>query len=302
MDRWDQVNAVQRMQDFMVKHVKDPITLYDLAKISGYSPWHTGRIFKELTGKTPFEYLRAYRLSQAALILRDEKTRVIDVAFDFVFDAPEGFTRSFSNFFGINPAYYKKHTPPIKLFLPSDVRSYYLYLNKKEKKMNKDKQVGSIFVQVIDRPDRMLMLKRGKEAKHYFEYCEEVGCDIWGILCSIKEALLEPMGLWLPEKFRNPNTSLYAQGVEVPANYSGEVPEGFDLIHLPACKMMIFQGPPYQDDHFEEAIGEVWEALKTYDPKLYGFDWAEDDAPRFQFEPQGYRGYIEGRPVRLVKE
>lgn len=168
--------------------------------------------------------------------------------------------------------------------------------------MNKDKQVGSIFVQVIDRPDRMLMLKRGKEAKHYFEYCEEVGCDIWGILCSIKEALLEPMGLWLPEKFRNPNTSLYAQGVEVPANYSGEVPEGFDLIHLPACKMMIFQGPPYQDDHFEEAIGEVWEALKTYDPKLYGFDWAEDDAPRFQFEPQGYRGYIEGRPVRLVKE
>lgn len=302
MDRWDQVNAVQRMQDFMVKHVKDPITLYDLAKISGYSPWHTGRIFKELTGKTPFEYLRAYRLSQAALILRDEKTRVIDVAFDFVFDTPEGFTRSFSNFFGINPAYYKKHTPPIKLFLPSDVRSYYLYLNKKEKKMNKDKQVGSIFVQVIDRPDRMLMLKRGKEARHYFEYCEEVGCDIWGILCSIKEALLEPMGLWLPEKFRNPNTSLYAQGVEVPANYSGEVPEGFDLIHLPACKMMIFQGPPYQDDHFEEAIGEVWEALKTYDPKLYGFDWAEDDAPRFQFEPQGYRGYIEGRPVRLVKE
>lgn len=168
--------------------------------------------------------------------------------------------------------------------------------------MNKDKQVGSIFVQVIDRPDRMLMLKRGKEARHYFEYCEEVGCDIWGILCSIKEALLEPMGLWLPEKFRNPNTSIYAQGVEVPANYSGEVPEGFDLIHLPACKMMIFQGPPYQDDHFEEAIGEVWEALKTYDPKLYGFDWAEDDAPRFQFEPQGYRGYIEGRPVRLVKE
>ncbi|HOI24059.1 MAG TPA: AraC family transcriptional regulator [Caldisericia bacterium] len=302
MDRWDQVNAVQRMQDFMVKHVKDPITLYDLAKISGYSPWHTGRIFKELTGKTPFEYLRAYRLSQAALMLRDEKTRVIDVAFDFVFDTPEGFTRSFSNFFGINPAYYKKHTPPIKLFLPSDVRSYYLYLNKKEKKMNKDKQVGSIFVQVIDRPDRMLMLKRGKEARHYFEYCEEVGCDIWGILCSIKEALLEPMGLWLPEKFRNPNTSIYAQGVEVPANYSGEVPEGFDLIHLPACKMMIFQGPPYQDDHFEEAIGEVWEALKTYDPKLYGFDWAEDDAPRFQFEPQGYRGYIEGRPVRLVKE
>lgn len=301
MDRWEQVNAVQRMQDYIVKHVKDPITLYDLARVSGYSPWHTGRIFKELTGKTPFEYLRAYRLSQAALMLRDEKTRVIDVAFDFVFDTPEGFTRSFSNFFGINPAYYKRHTPPVKLFLPSDVRSYYLYLKKREKKMNKDKQVSSIFVQVIDRPDRKLILKRGTEAKHYFEYCEEVGCDIWGILCSIKEALLEPMGLWLPERFRTKNSSLYAQGVEVPTNYSGQIPEGFDLIDLPACKMMIFQGPPYNDEDFEEAISDLWETIKSYQPKIYGFEWAEDDAPRFQFEPQGYRGYIEGRPVRLIK-
>ena len=109
------------------------------------------------------------------------------------------------------------------------------------------------------------------------------------------------MCLWLPEKFRIHNSSLYVQGVEVPANYSGQTPEGFDLIDLPACKMMIFQGQPYQDDDFEEAIGEVWEAIKTYNPKLYGFDWADDDAPRFQFEPQGYRGYIEGRPVRLIK-
>jgi AraC-like DNA-binding protein len=299
MERWEKVNAVQRMQDYMVKHVMDPITLYDLAQVSGYSPWHTERIFKELTGKTPFEYLRAYRLSQAALRLRDEKTRVIDVAFDFVFETPEGFTRAFSKHFGINPSYYQRHTPPIKLFLPHDVRAHYLRMQKGEKAMNKNEAVRTIFVQVIDRPSRKLILKRGVNAEHYFDYCDEVGCDVWGILTSIKEALYEPMGVWLPPSFRTPGTSLYAQGVEVPNTYSGQIPEGFDLIDLPACKMMVFQGQPYQDDHFEEAIGEVWEAIKTYSPKIYGFEWADDDAPRFQFEPQGYRGYIEGRPVRF---
>ena len=38
--------------------------------------------------------------------------------------------------------------------------------------------------------------------------------------------------------------------------------------------------------------------MKNYQPELYGFRWADEDGPRFQLEPQGYRGYIEGRPVR----
>ena len=41
--------------------------------------------------------------------------------------------------------------------------------------------------------------------------------------------------------------------------------------------------------------------MKGYDPQLYGFEWADDDAPRFQLAPMGYRGYIEARPVRALK-
>jgi hypothetical protein len=43
----------------------------------------------------------------------------------------------------------------------------------------------------------------------------------------------------------------------VPENYSGEVPDGFDLIDLPPCKMMVFQRQPYDDERFQEAIGEM---------------------------------------------
>ena len=91
----------------------------------------------------------------------------------------------------------------------------------------------------MERWDKMI-LKRGKNATDYFEYCEEAGCDVWGLLCSIKEALYEPIGMWLPDTFRTPGTSFYAQGVEVPAGYSGVVPDGFDIITLPPCMMMVF--------------------------------------------------------------
>lgn len=302
MEKLGNIEAVQRMQDYIEQNIQSPITLHDLSKSAGYSPFHCARLFKEFVGKSPFDYIRTLRLTRAALKLRDEKVKVIDVALDFVFDSHEGFTRAFSKEFGVTPHKYSKNPTPIYLFMPNSIRERYLYFLKEEYQMERKQADQAVFVQVIERPARKLILKRGTNAKDYFEYCEEVGCDIWGLLCSVKEALYEPIGVWLPDAFRTPGTSTYAQGVEVPADYSGVVPDGFELMPLPPCKMMVFQGQPFEDEHFDEAIADLWEVMKTYSPELYGFEWANEDAPRFQMEPQGYRGYIEARPVRQINK
>jgi len=302
MQRNEKLDAVARMQTYIEQNLSLPITLLELARCARYSPFHSARVFKELTGKTPFEYIRALRLSRAALALRDGRARVVDVALDFVFDSHEGFTRAFSREFGIAPQKYRRNPPPIKLFIPYPVNESYRDAWKGAEIMEKKPSPYTVFVQVIDRPRRKLILMRGVKAEEYFDYCEEVGCDVWGILTSVKEALYEPIGMWLPDTLRAPGTSLYAQGVEVPADYAGAVPEGFELIDLPPCKLMVFQGPPFDDELYGEAIGELWEVMKTYNPELYGFEWADEDAPRFQLEPQGYRGYIEARPVREMRK
>ena len=288
------------MQDFIERHITEPITLHMLAQAAGYSPWHAARIFKELTGKTPFDYIRTLRLARAAVKLRDEETRIIDVALDFVFESHEGFTRAFSKEFGMNPRHYTKNKPPLRLFMPSRIRDYYLKLQKGEEIMATKSKLNTVFVQVIDRPARKLILKRGIKATHYFEYGEEVGCDVFEELKGVKDALYEPCGMWLPKSLRKPGTSEYVMGVEMPADYKGAVPEGYEIIDLKPCKMMVFQGQPYDDEKFEQAIGELWEVMKGYNPELYGFIWADEDGPRFQLEPQGYRGYIEARPVRQL--
>lgn len=306
MQHLEKISAVQRMQDYIEANIQEPITLHDLAKAAYYSPYHCSRVFKELLGMPPFDYIRKLRLARAALKLRDEKIKVIDVALDFVFDSHEGFTRAFSKEFGITPRNYGKNPPPIRLYMPFPVMDRYLHYLKGKNKMEKTQKVSAqpIFVQVIERAERKLMLKRGKKAKDYFEFCEEIGCDewynLWGTLSSVKEALYEPIGMWLPQNLRTPGTSIYAQGVELPADYSGVVPEGFEIITLPACKIMIFQGPPFENENFGEAIEDLEKAIQNYNPQLYGFEWAVEDAPRFQMEPQGYRGYIEGRPVRQI--
>ncbi len=300
----DKIDAVTRMQNYIADNIRKPITQFALSRVAGYSEYYSARIFKELTGKTPFEYIRRLRLSQSAIVLRDKKTRIIDVALDYVFDSHEGFTRAFAKEFGLTPKEYAKMPKPLKLFMPSNVRDYYLLLQNREEEpaMSESKTRSTIFVQIVDRPARKVILKRGKTATQYFEFCEEVGCNIWGILCSIKGALYEPIGMWMPDNLRPEGTSLYTQGVEVPPEWQGEIPEGFETIELPPCKMLIFQGEPYDDEKFMEAIGDLWEQTKNYNPKLYGYEWADELAPKFQLAPEGYRGYIEGRPVREINK
>ena len=289
----EHVEAVQRMQDYIATHLDINITMADLAKVSQYSPWYSYRLFMDLLHMTPAVYIRRLRLSKSALRLRDEKVKIIDIAFDAGFDSVDGYQRAFYKEFGCNPHEYAVCPSPIYLFKPYGIK----YANRKE---NKDmSEVKSVFVQVIEKPERKVIIKRGKEATEYFKYCEEVGCDVWGLLCSMKSICGEPVCLWLPKNYIKVGTSEYVQGVEVATDYSGEIPEGFDVIELPKCKYIMFQGEPFEEENYGEAIQQVWDAIKKYNPQMIGYDW-DNSNPRIQLEPIGTRGYIELCPVKSI--
>ena len=289
----EHIEAVQRMQDYIEANLDNNITTAALASVSKYSPWYSYRLFVDLLHMTPAVYIRRLRLSKSALRLRDEKVKIIDVALDSGFESVDGYQRAFYKEFGCNPYEYSIRPTPIYLFKPYGIK----YANRKESKDMSE--VKSVFVQVIEKPERKVIIKRGKEATEYFKYCEEVGCDVWGLLCSMKSISGEPVCLWLPEKHIIAGTSEYVQGVEVAADYSGEIPEGFDIIDLPKCKYIMFQGEPFEEENFGEAIQQVWDAIKKYNPEVIGYEW-DDSNPRIQLEPIGTRGYIELYPVKSI--
>jgi len=66
----DKVKAVSRMQQYIATHLDENITLDDVADVAGHSKYHALRIFKELTGRTVFETIRAMRLTKAAQCLQ----------------------------------------------------------------------------------------------------------------------------------------------------------------------------------------------------------------------------------------
>ena len=288
----EQTLAVQRMQDYIEGNLEAEITMAELAKVSLFSPWYSYRLFREYTGLTPAEYVRRLRLSRSALRLKKDGCRVIDVAFDLGVGSVDGYTRAFYREFGCNPGDYAKAPVPITLFIPYGVKFREL-----RKEVSNMENLQSVFIQVVRKPERKVIVKRGIKAEDYFPYCEEVGCDVWGMLTSMDSLCGEPVCLWLPEQYKKPNTSTYVQGIEVAADFDGKIPEGFDTILLPAAEYLMFHGEPFQEEDYCEAIQAVQQSMDRYDPSVIGYVW-DDENPRIQLEPRGERGYIELRAVK----
>lgn len=292
-----QINqSIVRMQEYIEAHLQEEIILEELGQAAGYAKEYACKLFCKHTGLTVFEYARKRRLSRAALQLVDPHKRVLDVAMECMFDSHEGFTRAFTRFFGISPIRYRKETPQLPMFMPYTP----FFMTSKNIKEDDTMQSNVIFTQIIQRPARRLFLLRGKVSTEYFAFCEEMGCDVWGKLLAVKNPLQEPIGMWMPDALRPAGTSFYTQGVEVALDDPQRVPQGMEELALPACTYLYFHSQPYEEERMGEVIGIVQKAMESYDPAFYGYAWADDLAPRFQFAPMGERGYIEARPVKSL--
>lgn len=287
----EQIYAVQRMQDYIEEHLSETITLAGLSKESLFSPWYSHRLFVRELGMTPADYIRRLRLSKSALKLRDHPCKITDIAFIMGFGSVDGYQRAFFREFGCNPGEYASNPVPVYLFTPYGAK--FRHIERKSIMEN----LKNVFIQVIEKPARKVILKRGVKAADYWTYCEEVGCDVWGLLESIKSISGEPVCLWLPAAFRPKDTSEYVQGVEVSADYDGIIPEGFDLIELPCASYLMFQSEPFNEEDYCQAIDELKASIEKYDPSVIGYSW-DNKNPRIQLEPVGTRGYIELLPVK----
>jgi AraC family transcriptional regulator len=84
-----------------------PHELSEMAAMARLSPYHFLRCFDELTGTTPRQYLLRMRLRRAAIRLKEESTKVLDIALDCGFRDVSNFNRAFRNEFGESPRSYR---------------------------------------------------------------------------------------------------------------------------------------------------------------------------------------------------
>jgi AraC-like DNA-binding protein len=84
------------------------LTLVQLAREAGLSPFHFLRMFERVTGTTPHQYMLRTRLRKAAIRLVTETTKIVDVALECGFSDISNFNRAFRGEFGTTPTSYRK--------------------------------------------------------------------------------------------------------------------------------------------------------------------------------------------------
>lgn len=86
-----------------------PITLTDMAASAEMSPKYFCYFFKEMTNKTPVEYLNFYRVEKSAKMLLNTDLSVTDIAFSCGFNDLSYFIKIFKQIKGITPAKFRKN-------------------------------------------------------------------------------------------------------------------------------------------------------------------------------------------------
>ncbi len=119
----DQAGIIRDLLAWLESHLDQPLSLDNVAIKAGYSKWHLQRMFKNITGHAIGAYIRARRLSKAAVALRLTSRPILDIALQYRFDSQQTFTRAFKKQFAQTPAGYRRSSdwnafglrPPIRM-------------------------------------------------------------------------------------------------------------------------------------------------------------------------------------------
>jgi AraC family transcriptional regulator len=94
--------------DFIEDHVRDDITVGDMARAVSLSVYYFCRSFNQATHHTPYDYLMRRRIAAAARDLLQTDRKIIEITFDYQFNSPETFARAFKRVFGMQPTQWRK--------------------------------------------------------------------------------------------------------------------------------------------------------------------------------------------------
>lgn len=92
---------------YMTAHLKDDLTIQDVAYHFGYSKFHFSREFKKLTGFSAADYLSSIKVEYAKKELLEKNYSVTDSSFDAGYSSLGTFSTNFAKKTGLTPREYK---------------------------------------------------------------------------------------------------------------------------------------------------------------------------------------------------
>lgn len=95
--------------DYMQSHFRENPSLKEMAKRVGMAPNHFHRKFKQLLGRTPFDYMLSQRMDRARNLLGSTTLTIKEICVMVGYDDPAYFSRIFTGRMGATPSQYRSN-------------------------------------------------------------------------------------------------------------------------------------------------------------------------------------------------
>lgn len=100
---------LKRVADLILSRLSTGVSLSEMAKEAGMSPFHFSRQFRLATGETPYRYALTKRIEWAKERLHEQNSDILEIAIDCGFKDASHFSRAFKAMTGMSPREYRRH-------------------------------------------------------------------------------------------------------------------------------------------------------------------------------------------------
>ena len=103
-------NPVSAVLEYVRGHLSEPLTVADMADLVNLSPSAFAHLFRDVTGRSPYQFVKEMRLDRARELLVDGDLTVARISKDVGYASVSHFISEFRGRFGVTPrAYYDAH-------------------------------------------------------------------------------------------------------------------------------------------------------------------------------------------------
>lgn len=102
--------SIRKTIAYMEEHLDETLEIETLAKVSGYSPYHFCRIFKQVTGESPISMTQRLRMEQSVKQLWSLNKPITSIALENGYNTHSSFNKVFKQTFGQTPSQYRKQS------------------------------------------------------------------------------------------------------------------------------------------------------------------------------------------------
>ena len=101
------IGKLRKVEDYVRERLAEDISVESLARLLELSSFHFSRMFKQVTGMSPLQFVKRERIVRAQKLICETSRSVIEIALEVGYTSPSHFAKVFRRVVGVTPTEFR---------------------------------------------------------------------------------------------------------------------------------------------------------------------------------------------------